>query len=527
VIVRRRAGRVPRSPRSAGGEGDTPSCRRTARRRAAAGLAGSALLLAALAGEGRAATCGAAWRVDGAPPASRAVACRDGDPACDGDGLADGGCRLAVSLCVAADGCPPGAAPRVEARGRAAAELGAAAAALPLPGPGAPACTADVPVRLELGRRGRRAARLVAVTRGAGRARRERLRLLCARRAPAGGGRAVVVTTDFETGLLATVRVGRPRRVGRPSAPIHADAVVRTAGGLVYVVNRFLGDNLQVLDPARGFRTLLQCSTGAGSNPHDVAVAGPRKAYVTRYDARELWVVDPGARSCGAFRLGTVDLAPYGDPDGLPEMDQMALVGDRLFVSLGRLDRTRRFAPAGPSRLAVLDTATDGVVGVVELSGANAFSETSGLAREPWSGKLVVAAAGSLFRTGDGGLERVDPEALRAEGFFITEDALGGSVTDFVLVSPTKGYAVVFVADDPPRNLLVAFDPARGVVTRRLLTRTYNLPDLALAPDGTLWVADQALPAPGIRIFDPADDRQLTRRAVDVGLPPFSMTFLP
>jgi hypothetical protein len=25
----------------------------------------------------------------------------------------------------------------------------------------------------------------------------------------------------------------------------------------------------------------------------------------------------------------TIDLAPFGDADGLPEMDQMALVGDR------------------------------------------------------------------------------------------------------------------------------------------------------------------------------------------------------
>jgi DNA-binding beta-propeller fold protein YncE len=302
---------------------------------------------------------------------------------------------------------------------------------------------------------------------------------------------------------------------------------VRSAGGLVYVVNRFLGDNLQVLDPARGMATLLQCSTGPGSNPHDVAVADPRTAYVTRYEERELWIVDPGAASCARFRRGVVDLGPHADADGIPEMDQMALLGDRLFVSLERLDRSRRFAPAGASRLVVVDTTRAQVVGTVELSGGNAFSETSGLAREPGTGKLLVAAAGSLFRTGDGGIERVDPDALRAEGFFITEDALGGSVTDFVVVSPSKGYAVVFVVDDPPRNLLVAFDPSRGVVTRRLLVRTQSLPDVALAPDGTLWVADQSRPAPGIRVFDPLDDRQLTRRAIDVGLPPFAMAFLP
>src|SRR2546426_8615876 len=110
------------------------------------------------------------------------------------------------------------------------------------------------------------------------------------------------------------------------------------------------------------------------------------------------------------------------------------------------------------------------VVGVVELTGANAFGDSSGLAREPGSGKLVVNEAGDIQRTGDGGLERVDPFTLTAEGvFFVTESDLGGNITDFVLVSPTKAYAIVI--DDQLRNILLAFDPSERVVTRRLLVR--------------------------------------------------------
>ena len=81
--------------------------------------------------------------------------------------------------------------------------------------------------------------------------------------------------------------------------------------------------------------------------------------------------------------------------------------------------------------------------------------------------------------------------------------------------------------DAQKRNILVAFDPSARTVTRRLLTRMHYLPDVALAPDGTLWVADDGLPAPGIRIFDPTTDRQLTHAAIDVGLPPFAMGFVP
>jgi hypothetical protein len=111
--------------------------------------------------------------------------------------------------------------------------------------------------------------------------------------------------------------------------------------------------------------------------------------------------------------------------------------------------------------------------------------------------------------------------------FFVTEDALGGNVTDFVIASPAKGYAIVFVPGNPPRNLLVAFDPATGAPLGRLLTRPVLLPDIALAPDGTLWLADRTRPRPGIRIFDVATDRPLTRQAIDVGLRPFAIGFLP
>jgi hypothetical protein len=59
--------------------------------------------------------------------------------------------------------------------------------------------------------------------------------------------------------------------------------------------------------------TKLQCSTGVGSNPHDVAVVAPDKAYVTRYDREALWVVDPSAGDCASFRRGTIELGGLAD----------------------------------------------------------------------------------------------------------------------------------------------------------------------------------------------------------------------
>jgi hypothetical protein len=349
----------------------------------------------------------------------------------------------------------------------------------------------------------------------------DRLRVTCTR---PGGGRALVVTTDFETGVLASASVRPPRRVAQPAAQIHSDAVVRVSGSMTFVLNRFLGDNVQRLD--RRLDTLFQCSTGNGSNPHDLIAVAPDKAYVTRYDRTELWVVDPSRTDCGGFRRGVIDLGAFADADGLPEMDQMALVDGRLFVTVQRLDRRRGFAPTGPSRLVVIDVATDTVSGEVVLFGTNPFGDASGIVREPDTGRLVLATSGDLYRVGDGGLERVDPVTLQSEGrFFVEEAALGGNVLDFVLVSSTKGYAVV--QDPDLRNRLIAFDPTGASQPRTLLSRNAFLPDVVLGPDGLLWLADQTLSAPGLHLFDPATDREVTRRPLAVGLPPFSIGFVP
>jgi hypothetical protein len=454
------------------------------------------------------------------------IACRDGDPSCDADGVADGVCRVRAAFCLNLPGCPPGALGPVAFRGAAGASIAAQAAALSYPVAGADVCTTPADLTVTLGRAPRRRAAVQAHVRDdtTGRSDTDRLRVTCLR-AP-GGGRAIVASTDFETGMLATVAVRTPRRVTHPDAAINSDAVIRVSGGMVFVVNRFLGDNIQRLDPAQGFRTRFQCSTGNASNPHDVVVVAPDKAYVTRYDRPELWVVDPSVSNCDRFRTGGIDLSAFADGDGLPEMDQMAVVEGRLFVTVERLDRRRGFTATGPSLLVVIDVATDTVSGYIVLHGANAFGDSSSIVREPGSGKLVVASVGDIYAVGDGGLERVDPFTLQAEGaFFVNETQLGGNILDFVLQSPTKGYAVLQDAD--LGNRLVDFDPTGARPPRTLYSRQAYLPDIALGPDGLLWLADQGLPDPGIRLFDTTTDRPVLHGVLAVGLPPFSIGFLP
>jgi DNA-binding beta-propeller fold protein YncE len=343
---------------------------------------------------------------------------------------------------------------------------------------------------------------------------------------PLEGTSAFVVTSDFQTGSFAVFPVLQPDAVARNVERIHSDAVARVHDGLVYVVNRLGGDNIQAIDPAAGYATRWQCSVENGSNPHDIAFAAPDKAYVTRYERATLLVVDPTTGpDCAGFVRGTVDLSSLADGDGLPEMDQAAVIGGELFVTLQRLDRRNFFRPTATSLIAVVDVATDTVVGAITLTGTNPFAETAGLAPDPATGTIVLSEVGEFGRADDGGIERVDPATRTAEGFFVTESDLGGSASDVVLVDDHQAYAIVL--DTAARSRLARFDPTTRAVVKTLAAADEFLVDIARGPDGaTLYLTDRTLRRPGIRRFALADDSELAPSPIDTGLPPFDVVFV-
>jgi DNA-binding beta-propeller fold protein YncE len=338
---------------------------------------------------------------------------------------------------------------------------------------------------------------------------------------------AFVVTTDFTTGSFGTVGLDSPHAVQQssPQHQIFRDAVARAHDGLVYVINRLFADNIQVLDPANKFATELECSTGNGTNPHDIAFVDAHKAYVSLFETPKLLIVNPSAQpNCKDFVLGTIDLSSLADADGNPDMDQMAIVDGRLYVSLERLNvHVILRPPAENGAIAVIDTATDELLGGIELSGENPFSMTQGLTVR--DGAIYVAEAG-LFGVIDGGIERVDLQTQQAEGFFVTEQDLGGDITDFALVSDRLAYAIVSKPDFS--TALVAFDPTTRQITNTLRQNYgFTLADIELNDRGELYLADRTPQASGVRIFRAVDGTPLTDHPLDVLLPPFEIVFIP
>lgn len=341
---------------------------------------------------------------------------------------------------------------------------------------------------------------------------------------PASAQRTFVITSDFETGSYGTIRTADHsiELAAGPSRRVNADAVARVHGDLLYIVNRFglVGDSLQALDSRNDFATVWDCSTGAGSNPHDFIVAAADKAYVALYEKKELLVIDPSVdATCTGFVRGTIDLSEYADADGYPEPEALALADGKLYVVLQRLDRNDLFTPAANGRIVVIDVNSDTVVDVIELRGSNPFTRM-----EIRDDRLWISTVG-YFSEDDGGIELVDLSRGESLGFVVDEAELGGDVTDFVLASGKLGYAVLSGRNF--RNSLIAFDPSSRQVLATLIGDSGFISQLRANDRGELWIADRNVRHPGVRVFGLHDQIERTSQPIDLGLPPFDMVFLP
>jgi hypothetical protein len=243
---------------------------------------------------------------------------------------------------------------------------------------------------------------------------------------------------------------------------------------------------------------------------------------VTRLGSPRLLIVNPSTGDS----LGAISLAAFADGDGIPEMDRMFRLGNRVFVSLGRLSN---FQPTDHSDVAVIDLATDTVVDADPLTPGTqsivlpATNPVTPFVYDAASNRLLVGCAGH-YQTQDGGVARVDPVALASDGFAITESALGGDVLDVVWRSATRAFSIV--SDAGFNTKLVAWDPSTGLLVGPPLFAPggFSLADVALDDRDELYVCDNDVTAPGVFVFNAATGGLLAG-PLDTGLPPFEIAF--
>jgi hypothetical protein len=329
--------------------------------------------------------------------------------------------------------------------------------------------------------------------------------------------RAVVVAGDFigDPGVLSTYdpATGTVHMNAGPAMAVGDDPVLRHFGHELFIVNRNDGNNVTILDD----QTLAfkdQLGTGAGSNPQDVAVVGD-KLYVPTYGTAGVTVLKRGSTTTSAIDLSA------DDPDGLPNCESIYLVGQDLYVVCQLLDDTT-FAPRGPGKVYVVDTATDHVRATLTLGHDNPFSLFEQVPPgAPHAGELVVGTV--LFDDGSGCVERVVPgETPQAPGCLVDNTDLGGYASR-IAFEADNAVAVGFFAVPTtfPHANLRAFDMSIGMLRSGALNASTEIAgDVVVCPGGQIVIADPTMDANGLRVYQGSTEK--TTAVLPIGLPPKS-----
>jgi DNA-binding beta-propeller fold protein YncE len=218
--------------------------------------------------------------------------------------------------------------------------------------------------------------------------------------------------------------------------------------------------------------------------------------------------------------------------DGLPELAAMHIHGDHLFVMVQRLDSDSLFRARDVSKIAVIDITSDKFIKAIDTKGKNPTAiQVSADGRSIYISQPGNWLDGSTAVL-DGLIEEFDLVEMRHRRIVLEEKTLGGNIASVAIVSPTKGYVVR--SDDNWRTELLTFNPSTAqlgdvIATSPCLTAgaCHTFFQIALSPNGQLYLVDRDQKRSGIRIFDTNTDREITAQTIDMGLPPTSLIFYP
>ena len=332
----------------------------------------------------------------------------------------------------------------------------------------------------------------------------------CGHGAPA----AVVTTTDFAVGSLATVCLGT-FDVADELAPTSGDPVVRVQGDRVVQINRLGTDSLRVY-PAGGPFTqpTLEIPFAPGSNPHDAVVVGDA-VLVSLYDDGVIVVHDVNE----GYRLGTVDLSAFDDGDGSSEPHQLEWVEGYLYVGLQRFDRDAAWMPS-TGRLVQVDPETYEVSASWETGPSPTIHVSSAHPGSLW------VRTGEWFEL-DGEIRRFTPISGLSDPW-LREADLGFELAD--MVDDASGNALVTGYRPEKGDHLALCGPVDGAPLKVVLDTTSSLSEVGASRGMGVVVSragwEDLEAAGGLLFFDmndcsPLNDGELVQFSLD----PFSVGF--
>ncbi len=339
---------------------------------------------------------------------------------------------------------------------------------------------------------------------------------------PVIGPRVVALS---RAGEMVSLDVAPPWTV-RASHDLGADiASARCHAGRCLVVHPAI-DAISVVDPI-DLSVLDRLQLERGADPRDVALLDDDLAVISQYGRAELLVVD--------LRDGSsrgIDLSPFADEDGLPEMLRLAHCGRRLFVQMRRWEhQTEVPAPIG-SALAVVDL--DAAEPLVDAEPATPGVQPIRLSGKPNFDMPIACDLGVLFvaepellMRGGGGYEQIDLATFEVSELPID---IGAEVGGFTFVEPGIFWIITHTTTGPaPSSHLNIL----GGIT----TETHNtfapehVDDLALDRiEDLLFYPDPCELSPrnpgcerGLHVFHARTGERASPGAIELGIAPIEV----
>ena len=313
------------------------------------------------------------------------------------------------------------------------------------------------------------------------------------------------------------------------------DSFVRAYNDKVYVVGRFNSDSVTVIDAINTQGDpLANYSVGktdpggnfeipspqASTNPQDIEFIDDSVAYMSFLGATAILKLNP----LTGERLGLIDISAFAEGgDGLPEANQMVLVGEFLYVILQQLDRQNAFEPLQAMVIKIrtlsdtlvdLDPIAEGIQGI-----ALQRKNPSNIAYLEDTKELFVQCVGSFSDTEiKGGIEVIDTLTDTSKGLRVTEETAGFQIANIALCNAAKGYLLGY--DDSYNSMISGFNPTSGeIVDDAFFQAPYFVEDIktgCLSCGCTLFTTDRSDEDPGIIAIDTKTNTIIGKSATDL-----------
>lgn len=273
------------------------------------------------------------------------------------------------------------------------------------------------------------------------------------------------------------------------------------------------------------------------ANPYAVTHISDDKAYVIRYNSKDMWEINQQGEKQSSF-----DLSAYAAGDAFANADAPNAMGavsynDNLYVIMQRLDEKSN--PKG-SYIAVIDSRTNeeletnqgenGLKGI-KLNADNASDYAL------HNGYLYVAGRGD-YGDNSGALDKIDlttNEVTKvADGNNFTElnDADNfayAHIIDVAIVDNQTGYLLVVVESYPDyKSSIFKFNPTTNTLGDKVEIPAIDdarVSDITIDANGRLWIAIADEEAPQVLVYD-TDTNTQNGDAIKLDMPPSKIEFL-